>query len=76
MMRLLHRMKLAHKFLILGVVFLVMVAVPMGLYFKGPLVALHKVIQFSQTHRGMSASMRYRPACSGKLALPPSPARA
>ncbi|WP_304621921.1 methyl-accepting chemotaxis protein [Rhodoferax sp. U2-2l] len=72
-MPLLHHMKLAHKFLILGLVALVMIAIPSGLYFKGsladitvaqrelqgtaPLVALNKVIQFSQTHRGMSASM-------------------
>ncbi|MBT3066973.1 methyl-accepting chemotaxis protein [Rhodoferax sp. U11-2br] len=72
-MPLLQHMKLAHKFLILGLVALVMVAIPTGLYFKrsfsdiqvaqrellgtGPLVALNKVIQLSQTHRGMSASM-------------------
>ena len=72
-MPLLHHMKLAHKFLILGLVALVMIAIPSGLYFKrsladiavaqralqgtAPLVALNKVIQFSQTHRGMSASM-------------------
>jgi methyl-accepting chemotaxis protein len=79
-MQLLHHMKLAHKFLILGLVFLTMLAVPTHLYFKGllaeisvaqrvlqgagPLVALNKVIQFSQTHRGMSASM-----LSGNAAL-------
>jgi methyl-accepting chemotaxis protein len=79
-MRLIHHMKLAHKFLILGLVFLILVAVPTSLYFKrsfadiavarrelqgtGPLVALNKVIQFSQTHRGMSASM-----LSGNAAL-------
>ena len=72
-MPLLQHMKLAHKFLILGLVALVMVAVPTGLYLSrsladiqvtqrellgsGPMVALNKVIQFSQTHRGMSASM-------------------
>jgi len=72
-MPLLDHMKLAHKFLILGLVALIMVAVPTGAYFQrslvdiavakrelqgtGPLVALNKVIQFSQTHRGMSASM-------------------
>lgn len=72
-MPLLHHMKLAHKFLILSLVALVMIAIPSGLYFKrsladiavaqralqgtAPLVALNKVIQFSQTHRGMSASM-------------------
>jgi methyl-accepting chemotaxis protein len=79
-MRLVHHMKLSHKFLILGMVFLALVAVPTGVYFKrsladirvaqrelqgtGPLVALNKVIQFSQTHRGMSASM-----LSGNMAL-------
>jgi methyl-accepting chemotaxis protein len=72
-MPLLQHMKLAQKFLILGLVALVMVAIPTGLYFKrsladiqvakrellgtGPLVTLNKVIQLSQTHRGMSASM-------------------
>ena len=72
-MPLLHHMKLAHKFLILGLVALIMIAIPTGMYFQrsladirvaqrelqgtAPLVALNKVIQYSQTHRGMSAGM-------------------
>jgi methyl-accepting chemotaxis protein len=70
-MPLLHRMNLGQKFLILGLIALVMVIVPSGLYFKmslaevtiaqrekkasGAVVALNQVVQFSQTHRGMSA---------------------
>jgi methyl-accepting chemotaxis protein len=72
-MSVLQQMKLAHKFLILGLISLIMVAIPTGLYFQGawtqirvaqreilgtgPLTALNKVIQYSQTHRGMSAGM-------------------
>jgi len=90
-MPVLHQMKLAHKFLILGLIALVMVIIPTALYFKrsladiaiaqrellgtGSLVALNKVIQLSQTHRGMSASMlsgnktleERRPALRDKL---------
>ena len=70
-MPLLHRLNLAQKFLILGVIALIMVVVPTGLYFKnvlsevavaklesranGPVVALNKVVQLTQSHRGMSA---------------------
>ncbi len=79
-MPLMHRMKLSSKFLILGLIALVMVAIPSGLYFKRaiseigiaqrelrgtqPLLAINKVIQYSQVHRGMSASM-----LSGNTAL-------
>lgn len=79
-MSLLHRLNLSHKFMGLGVVALVMLALPAGLYFKGavaditsaqreargapPLVALNKVIQLTQVHRGMSAAM-----LSGNVAL-------
>jgi methyl-accepting chemotaxis protein len=72
-MSLLHRMKLTHKFLILGLIALVMVAIPSVLYFQramdevsdaqhelrgaAPMLAINKVIQYSQVHRGMSASM-------------------
>ncbi|TXH91032.1 MAG: methyl-accepting chemotaxis protein [Rhodoferax sp.] len=72
-MPLLHRLNLSHKFIILGVLALVMLVVPASLYFNRaladvraaqreahgapPLVALNKVIQLSQTHRGMSAAM-------------------
>ena len=70
-MALLHRLSLAQKFLILGLIALVMVVVPTGLYFKtvsaqvsvaqlesrasAAVVALNKVVQLTQTHRGMSA---------------------
>ncbi len=72
-MPLLHHMRLAHKFMILGLIALVMVAIPSVLYFQRamdeisdtqlelrgaqPLLAINKVIQYSQVHRGMSASM-------------------
>ena len=72
-MSLLHRLNLSHKFLVLGLIALVMVALPTGLYFNrtmsdigavqrevagsASLVALNKVIQLTQTHRGMSAGM-------------------
>ncbi len=79
-MPLLHRLSLAQKFLILGLIALVMVLMPTGLYFKnvlsevavakreskagGPVVALNRVVQLTQTHRGMSAG-----ALSGNEAL-------
>ncbi len=79
-MALLHRLSLAQKFLILGLIALVMVVVPTGMYFKtvstevsvaklesrasAPVVALNKVVQLTQTHRGMSAG-----ALSGNEAL-------
>ena len=79
-MPLLHRMKLGQKFLILGLIALVMVLIPSLLYFQRamtdiadtqralrgtqPLLAINKVIQYSQVHRGMSASM-----LSGNAAL-------
>ena len=72
-MPLLHRLNLAQKFLVLGLIALLMVALPSGLYFKrvfadiasaqretqgaSSLVMLNKVIQLTQTHRGMSAGM-------------------
>ncbi len=72
-MSLLHRLNLSQKFLILGFIALCMVALPSGLYFKrifseietaqreargsGSLVALNKVIQHLQSHRGMSSGM-------------------
>jgi methyl-accepting chemotaxis protein len=72
-MSLLHRLSLAQKFSILGVIAAVMIGVPSALYFanarelvvsseqevKGttPLVALNKVLQLTQAHRGMSAGM-------------------
>jgi methyl-accepting chemotaxis protein len=79
-MSLLHHMKLTSKFLILGLIALVMVAIPSALYFQRAmaevsdarhelrgapaLLAINKVIQYSQVHRGMSASM-----LSGNAAL-------
>ena len=72
-MPLLHRLNLAQKFLVLGLIALLMVALPSGLYFKRvfadidsaerevqgarSLVMLNKVIQLTQTHRGMAAGM-------------------
>lgn len=79
-MSLLHRLNLSQKFAGLGIVALIMLALPAGLYFKGaiteiksaqreargapPLVALNKVIQLTQVHRGVSAAM-----LSGNTAL-------
>ena len=70
-MSILHRISLAQKFLVLGAIALMMVMVPSGLYFNkmrgeievaqretlasGSVVALNQVVQFAQTHRGMSA---------------------
>jgi len=70
-MALLQRLNLAQKFLILGLLGLVMVLVPAALYFNlsrdavaasvreaqaaPTLLALNKVIQLTQTHRGLSA---------------------
>ena len=70
-MPLLHRMGLAQKFLVLGVMALVMVLVPTAMYFKyvvaevqfaerensgtHSVVLLNKVVQLTQTHRGLSA---------------------
>ena len=72
-MTLLHRLSLAQKFMILGFISLVLTVVPTTLYFShsfeqydaasaelmgsGPLIAINKVVQYSQTHRGMSAGM-------------------
>ena len=71
-MSLLHRLSLAQKFLIQGFVAFVMVAIPKGLYMRLALedvaqakrqvqgdkvvTEINRVIQFSQTHRGLSAS--------------------
>ncbi|MBP6484014.1 MAG: nitrate- and nitrite sensing domain-containing protein, partial [Rhodoferax sp.] len=79
-MHLLHRLSLSTKFLVLGVIALVMVTVPTGMYFnrllaevhaakreaiaKDAVVMLNAVVQFSQTHRGLSAG-----ALSGNAAL-------
>ncbi len=70
---LLHRLNLSHKFLVIGLISLVMLAIPLTLYFSRTfsdiavakreargapaLVALNKVIQLTQTHRGMSAAV-------------------
>ena len=72
-MSLLHRMNLAQKFLVLGGVAAVMVLLPSVVYFQRamavvstaelemrgtrPVMALNKVVQLTQTHRGMSAGM-------------------
>ncbi|HAU58230.1 MAG TPA: methyl-accepting chemotaxis protein [Comamonadaceae bacterium] len=71
-MSLLHRLSLAQKFLIQGTVAFIMVAIPTGLYMRlaledvaqaqrqvqgGKVVGeINRVIQYSQTHRGLSAS--------------------
>jgi methyl-accepting chemotaxis protein len=73
-------MGLAQKFLVLGLLALVMVLVPAGLYFNGiqdeikaaqredaasrAVIALNTTVQFAQTHRGLSAG-----ALSGNAAL-------
>ena len=70
-MTLLHRLNLSHKFLILGLIALLMVLLPSGLYFlklwgeveiakleekaSPSVIALNRVVQLTQTHRGMSA---------------------
>jgi|CXWL01.1.fsa_nt_gi methyl-accepting chemotaxis protein len=70
-MTLLHRLNLSHKFLILGVIALLMVLLPAGLYFQklwgevgiakleekasDSVIALNRVVQLTQSHRGMSA---------------------
>ena len=72
-MALLYQLNLSRKFMALGLIALLMVLLPSVLYFKrsqtdivaaqrevtggGSLVVLNKVIQLSQTHRGMSAGM-------------------
>jgi len=69
----LNRLKLVQKFLILGVVALIMIGVPTALYLAqsfqavavaqseargvAPLMAMQRVIQFSQQHRGLSSGM-------------------
>jgi methyl-accepting chemotaxis protein len=66
-------MNLTQKFMILGLIAAVMVLLPSVMYFKramavvstaelemqgtAPVVALNKVVQLTQTHRGMSAGM-------------------
>ena len=72
-MSLVQRLSLGQKFMVLGALALCMVLLPTGIYLSrlsddvsfakmevsgtGPLVALNKVIQLTQTHRGMSAGM-------------------
>ena len=72
-MSLLHRLSLFHKFIILGLIGLLMSALPTFLYVSdslqgiatarkevagaAPLFALNKVVQLMQVHRGLSASM-------------------
>ena len=86
-----HRLSLIQKFMILGLIALVIAGIPAALYFgstfqqmqkatleqrgSAPLIALNKVIQLTQTHRGMSAGMlngndtlaERRPALKAKL---------
>ncbi|NVO08293.1 MAG: hypothetical protein HXX19_21180 [Rhodoferax sp.] len=68
-----HRLSLIQKFMILGLIALTISALPALLYFSNafkqqekatlekrgsaPLIALNKVIQLSQPHRGMPAAM-------------------
>ncbi len=72
-MAILHRLSLAQKFLILGLLALLMVMAPTALYLERafedvalarkqadgepPLRAINRVIQFTQTHRGVTAAM-------------------
>ena len=69
----LHRLSLLHKFLILGVIALLMGALPTVLYVRGslqdigaaqresrgaaPLIAVNRAVQQLQVHRGLSAAM-------------------
>ena len=70
-MSILHRLSLAQKFLILGMISTLLVVIPTGMYLgeiysqvvaakrearaSGPVVALDKLVQLTQVHRGMSA---------------------
>ncbi|CAM4145761.1 methyl-accepting chemotaxis protein [Paracidovorax anthurii] len=72
-MPLLHRLSLLHKFLILGMIALIMAALPTGLYVSDalqeiadaqrestgapPLIAVNRAVQHLQVHRGLSAAM-------------------
>ncbi len=72
-MPLLHRLSLAQKFLILGLLALLMTVLPTGLYLSvalpemdmaqrearggAPLIALQRMVQLTQQHRGISAGM-------------------
>ena len=72
-MSVLHRLSLSHKFLILGALALAMVAVPTSVYVTRalgeisvarlevdgtqPAIAVQKVVQLMQQHRGISAGM-------------------
>jgi len=72
-MPVLHRLSLAQKFLILGAMALLMTVLPTGLYLStalpaidmaqreaqggAPLMALQKVVQLTQQHRGIAAGM-------------------
>jgi methyl-accepting chemotaxis protein len=69
----LHTLRLTQKFIIIGLLALVMTAVPAGFYFAqtapviaaaeledsglAPLVALHSVVRLTQQHRGLAAGM-------------------
>ena len=70
-MSFLHRISLAQKFMILGLIALVMQAIPTGLFFRTSaaelafvnreeqgmhaVAALNRIVQYTQTHRGISA---------------------
>ena len=70
-MHFLHQIRLANKFLLLGCIALLMVALPTGLYFQNAwgsaafarqeasgrdaVVALNRTIQTLQSHRGLAA---------------------
>ncbi len=70
-MSFLHRISLAQKFMILGLIALVMQAIPTSLYFRTSaaelefviredmgiqaVAALNRIVQYTQTHRGISA---------------------
>ena len=72
-MSVLHRLSLSHKFLILGALALGLVALPTSLYVNRalgeisvarlevagtqPAIAIQKVVQLTQQHRGISAGM-------------------
>ena len=72
-MPVLHRLHLSHKFIILGLLALLMTALPTGMYFRQtlaeidaatlelqgttPLIALQNVIRLTQQHRGLAAGM-------------------
>lgn len=85
-MPLLHRLTLLQKFLILGVIAVLMSALPTGLYVRGALqeigdarhesvgapaiIAVNQAAQWLQVHRGLSAAMLNGTRCWARAGPP------